>query len=62
MFVCLFVCIYIHTYTQYFIYRKHSYMFRCICIIFRKSYPFTLLKLQNSLRFVILMIFVNYDI
>ena len=32
--------IYIYIYKQYFIYRKYSYTFRCICIIFRKSYRF----------------------
>ena len=34
-----------YIYKQYFIYRKYCYMFRCICIIFRKSYPSTLLML-----------------
>ena len=29
----------IYIYKQYFVYRKFSYMFRCICIIFRKSCP-----------------------
>ena len=29
---------YIYIYKQYFIYRKYSYIFRCICVIFRKSY------------------------
>jgi len=37
--------LYIHQ--QYFIYRKHSCMFRCICFIFKKSYSCTLLKQQN---------------
>jgi hypothetical protein len=36
---------------QYFIYRKHPIMFRCLCTIFRQSYPSILLKLQKSLRF-----------
>jgi hypothetical protein len=40
---------YICTDKQYFVYHKHSYMFRCICIIFRESYS-TVLKLQKSLR------------
>ena len=35
-----------YIYKQYFIYRKHSYMFRCICIIFRESYPCILLMLR----------------
>ena len=30
--------LYTYIYEQYFIYRKYSYMFRCMCIIFRKSY------------------------
>jgi len=31
--------IYIYSaYKQYFMYRKYSNMFRCICIIFKKSY------------------------
>jgi len=33
------------------IYRRHSYMFRCTCIIFRESYTYILLKLQKSVRF-----------
>jgi len=36
-----------YIYKQYFIYRKHSYVFRCTCIIFRQYYPSTLLKLQK---------------
>ena len=33
---------YTHTYIykQYFVYRKYSYMFRCIHIIYRESYDF----------------------
>jgi len=38
--------------TLHYIYRKYSYMFQCICIIFRESYPFTLLKLQKSSWFL----------
>ena len=34
----------------------HSYMFQCICIIFRESYPSTLLKLQKSLRLILIRI------
>ena len=41
---------YIYIYKQYFIYPKYFYMFRFICVIFRESYPSTLLKLQKSLR------------
>ena len=40
------IYIYIHMYS---IYRKHYYMFRCIRIIFRESYPITLLNIQKSL-------------
>jgi len=30
-------------------------MFQCICIIFRESYPPTLLKLQKSLQFILIL-------
>jgi hypothetical protein len=32
-----------------FLYRKYSYMFRCICIIFRESY-FPFAKVTKSVR------------
>ena len=37
-------------YTQCFIYRQYSYVFQCTRVIFRESYPSTLLKLQKLLR------------
>jgi len=40
------VIFYIYLYIQYFIYRNYSYLFQCIYIIFRESYPSTLLKLR----------------
>jgi len=39
------VCVYIYIYEHYFVYPKPSYMFRCICMICRESYPSALLKL-----------------
>ena len=41
--------IYINILTT-FIYRKYCYTFRCTCIIFRETFPSTLLKLQKSLN------------
>jgi len=41
---------------EIFIYCKHSYIFQCIYIIFRESYPSTLLKLQKSLRLILIKI------
>ena len=35
------------TYKQYCMYRKYSYMFRFIYVIFRQFYPSTLVKLQK---------------
>ena len=44
-----------YIYKQYFIYRKYYYMFRCICVIFRESYPSTLghavAQLVEALRY-----------
>ena len=34
------IYIYVYVHIQYFIYRKHCYMFQLIRIIFRESYPF----------------------
>ena len=43
---CVFnIYIYIHIYKQYFIYRKHFYMFRCTRTIFREYYPSALIQL-----------------
>ena len=39
--------IYKYIYELYFIYRKHCYMFRYICTIFRQSHPSALLKLHK---------------
>jgi len=39
------IYIYVCVCEQYFIYRKYSEMFRCTHIIFRDSYPSTVLKL-----------------
>jgi len=35
----IYIYIYIYIYKQYFIYRKYSYMFQCICVFFRESFP-----------------------
>jgi len=42
---CIYIYIYIYIYKHYFVYPKHSYMFRYICMICRESYPSALLKL-----------------
>ena len=34
-----------YIYKQYCMYHKYSYMFRCICVIFREFYPSIMLKL-----------------
>jgi hypothetical protein len=51
-----------YIYKQYFIYRKHSSMFRCTRIIFSQSFPSTMLKLQKSLELKNSIKSLNYNV
>ena len=48
-YIYIYVYIYLFIYL-YSVYRKYSYMFRCICIVLKESYSSPLLKLQKLLR------------
>ena len=39
-----------YIYQQYFVYRKYCYIFRCTNIVFRGSFPSTVLKLQKIIK------------